>query len=124
VHEKGEEMGRIAMIVRRSPYGDINAAEALRHAMGGLAGELAVDMILVDSGVLLAKRGQDITGTGFTNLGGALKNCIDSDLAVYADKASLSEQHLEASDIVDGVKIANAADIAELVQKARVTMIF
>jgi tRNA 2-thiouridine synthesizing protein D len=117
-------MGRIAMVVRKSPYGDINAAEAVRHAMGGLADELAVDIILVDGGVLLARRGQDITGTGFTNLGGALKNCIDSDLAVYADRSSLNEQHLEASDIIEGVTIANAADIAELVQKARAIMIF
>ena len=117
-------MGRIVMIVRKSPYADINVAEALRHAMGSLAGNLAVDMILVDGGVLVARKGQDITGTSFTNLGGALKNCIDSDLAVYAERASLSEQHLEASDIAEGVRIVDAADIAELVQKARATMIF
>jgi sulfur relay (sulfurtransferase) DsrF/TusC family protein len=119
-----EEMERIAMVVRKSPYGDINAAEALRHAMGGLAGELAVDIILVDGGVLLSMKNQDVTGTGFTNLGGALKNCIDSDLAVYADSASLSERRLEASDIIEGVRIVNAADIAELVQEAGTTMIF
>jgi tRNA 2-thiouridine synthesizing protein D len=117
-------MGRIVTVVRKSPYGDINAAEAMRHAMGGLAGELHVDIILVDSGVLLARRGQDVTGTGFTNLGGALKNCIDSDLAVYADRTSLSELHLEASDIIEGVKIVDAPDIAELVKRARATMIF
>lgn len=46
-------MSKIAMILRRSPYGDINAAEAVRHAMGGAADELAVSLVLVDGGVLL-----------------------------------------------------------------------
>jgi sulfur relay (sulfurtransferase) DsrF/TusC family protein len=117
-------MSRIAMIVKRSPYGDINAAEAVRHAMGGVAGELSIDLILVDSGVLLAKKGQDDTGTGFTNLEGTLKDCIDMGVEVYADKASVREQHLEPADIVDGVKMASAAEIAELTREANTTMIF
>ena len=117
-------MGKIAMILRMAPYGDINAAEAVRHAMGGVADELTIDLILVDSGVLLAKKGQDDTGTGFTNLEGTLKDCIDMGVEVYADKASVREQHLESADIVDGVKLANAAEIAELMQEAKTTMIF
>jgi len=117
-------MGKIAMVLRRAPYGDINAAEAVRHAMGGVADELTVDLILVDSGVLLAKKGQDDTDTGFTNLEGTLKDCIDMGVEVYADKASVREQHLESADIVDGVKLASAAEIAELMQEAKTTMIF
>jgi len=117
-------MSRIAMILKRSPYGDINAAEAVRHALGGATGELSIDLILVDGGVLLAKKGQDDTGTGFTNLEGALKDCIDMGVEVYADKASVREQHLESADIVDGVKIANAMQVAELIQKAKTTMIY
>jgi sulfur relay (sulfurtransferase) DsrF/TusC family protein len=117
-------MGRIAMILKRPPYGDINAAEAVRHAMGGLAGDLSVDLILVDSGVLLARKDQDDTATGFTNLEGALKDCIEMGVEVYVDKASLREQHLEPADIVAGVKITNALQIAELIQDAATTMIF
>ena len=117
-------MGRIAMVLKRPPYGDINAAEAVRHAMGGLANELSVDLILVDSGVMLARKGQDDTGTGFTNLEGALKDCVEMGVEVYADEASLKEQHLEAADIVEGVKITNARQITGLIQAASTTMIF
>lgn len=117
-------MGRIAMILKRPPYGDINAAEAVRHALGGVAGELSIDLILVDSGVLLAKKGQDDTGTGFTNLEGALRDCINMGVEVYADKASVREQHIESADIVDGVKMASAAEIAKLTLEAKTTMIF
>ncbi len=121
---EGGFMGRIAMILRRSPYGDINAAEAVRHAMGGVADDLSIDLILVDGGVLLAKRGQDDAGTGFTNLEDALKDCIDMGVSVYADKASIREQHMEPADIVEGIKIASAMQIAELIQEAKTTMIF
>lgn len=117
-------MSKIAMILRRSPYGDINAAEAVRHAMGGVADELSINLMLVDSGVLLAKKGQDDTRTGFTNLEGVLKDCIDMGVEVYADKISVREQHLEPSDMVDGLKIVNGAEIAELIKEAKTTMIF
>ena len=117
-------MGKIAMILKRAPYGDINAAEAVRHAMGGIAGEFGIDLILVDGGILLAKKGQDDTGTGFTNLEGALKDRIDVGVNVYADKTAVREQHLEPADIADGVNIASAAQIAELIQEAKTTMIF
>ncbi len=117
-------MGKIAIILRRAPYGDINAAEAVRHAMGGVADELGVDLILVDGGVFLAKKGQDDTGTGFTNLEGSLKDCIDMGVNVYAERASVREQNLEQGDLVDGVRIINAMEMAGLVQEAKTTMIF
>ena len=117
-------MSKIAMILRKAPYGDINAAEAVRHAMGGAADELSVSLVLVDSGVLLARKGQDDTGTGFTNLEGVLKDCIDMGVEVYADKTSVREQHLEMADILNGVKVVNGAEIAEAVKEAKTTMIF
>lgn len=117
-------MGKIAMVLRRSPYGDINAAEAVRHAMGGVTNELSVDMILVDSGVLVAKGGQDDTDTGFTNLGNTLKDCIELGVNVYADKNSIREQNMETGDLIDGVKIVNGTEIASLINEAEKTMIF
>lgn len=117
-------MAAIAMILKRSPYGDINAAEAVRHALGAVSGELSVDLILMDGGVLLAKKGQDDTGTGFTNLEGALKDCIDMGVSVYADDYSLKTQRVGLSDVVEGVKPVSAKNIAQLVNEAKSTMIF
>ncbi len=121
---KEDEMAAIAMILKRSPYGDINAAEAVRHALGAVSGELSVDLILMDGGVLLAKKGQDDTGTGFTNLEGALKDCIDMGVSVYADDYSLKTQRVGLSDVVEGVKPVSAKNIAQLVNEAKSTMIF
>ncbi len=117
-------MEKIAMILRRPPYGDINAAEAVRHALGAVSNELSVILILMHGGVLLAKKGQDETGTGFTNLGGALKDCVDMGVEVYADTHSVREHRLEQGEIIDGVKMAGNAEIAQMMKDAKTTMIF
>ncbi len=117
-------MGNIAMILKRSPYGDINAAEAVRHALGAVSFEMSVDLILVDGGVLLAKKGQDDTGTGFTNLEGALRDCIEMGVTVYADTASLKVHRVAPNDLVENITSVGGEKIAELLKEAKSTMIF
>ncbi|HUJ18863.1 MAG TPA: DsrE family protein [Nitrospirota bacterium] len=117
-------MGNVAMILKRSPYGDINAAEAVRHALGAVSFEMGVDLILVDGGVLLAKKGQDDTGTGFTNLESTLKDCLDMGVAVYADVASLKAQRVASDDLLENVKLVGSKEITGLLKEAKATMIF
>lgn len=117
-------MANVAMILKRSPYGDINAAEAVRHALGAVSFEMSVDLILMDGGVLLAKKGQDDRGTGFTNLESALKDCLDMGVPVYADAASVRARGVAAADLAENVKLVGTKEIAGLLSEARSTMIF
>lgn len=117
-------MEKVAVVLRKSPYGEMNAAEAVRHAMGAASNEWDVSFILMDSGVLLAKKGQNISGAEFTNLEEALTDCINMGVKVYIDKPSLREQHLEAGDIHDRIKIVDGMDIAGLMQEAKATLVF
>ena len=117
-------MEKIAMILRKPPYGDINAAEAVRHALGAVSGDIAVSLILVDGGVQLARKGQDDTGTGFTNLESTLKDCSEMGVEVFADDLSLIEYGLKKEDIVEGVKAVSESDIAVTLKTADTTMIF
>ncbi len=117
-------MANVAMILKRSPYGDINAAEAVRHALGAASFEMGVDLILVDGGVLLAKKGQNDAGTGFTNLEGAVKDCMEMGVSVYADDYSLKTQRVGLRDMVEGVKVIDGKKIARLMKDAKATMIF
>ncbi len=117
-------MEHIAMILRKPPYGDINAAEAVRHALGGVSGEFKVSLIMTDGGVLLAKKGQDDTGTGFTNLEATLKDCVDMDVEVLVEQSSLMENKIGEGNIVEGIKVASMDEIAQVLKKADSTMIF
>ena len=117
-------MGHIAMILRKPPYGDINAAEAVRHALGAASGDSKVSLILLDGGVLLAKKGQDDTGTGFTNLESTLKDCIEMGVDVYADYLSLIEHSVKDEELPPGLQVKNESDLASLMKTADKTMIF
>lgn len=86
-------MKSVAIMLKRAPYGDLNAAEAVRHALGAVAMEkMKACLLLVDGGVLLAKQGQNAGGSGFTNLEGALRDCLEMGVAVYADSSSVRER--------------------------------
>lgn len=117
-------MGTVAMIVRKPPYGDINAAEAVRHALGAVSGELKASLVLVDGGVLLAARGQEEAATGFTNLESALRGCIDMGIEVFADRLSLAEQRIKQEDLVENIRVVDDSGIASILKEADATMIF
>lgn len=117
-------MRKVVMILRKPPYGDINAAEAVRHALGAVTQDIKVSLILVDGGVQLARKGQDDTDTGFTNLESALKDCKGIGVEVIADDVSLIGYGLNKEDLVEGVETASEAAIAALIKQAGSTMIF
>lgn len=117
-------MPAVAMILKRSPYGDINAAEAVRHALGAASSDRSVRLLLVDGGVLLAKKGQDDAGTGFTNLEATLRDCLDMGIPVYADGESLKAHRIGSEDLIAGVREVSAGELAGLMKEAKTTMIF
>lgn len=117
-------MADVAMIVQHVPYGTVNAAEAVRHALGAVVNELSVDMLLMDGGVLLAKKGQDDAGTGLTGLEETLKDCLEMGISVYADEISLTSQHITRGDLIEGVKCAAGEELAGIIQKAKTTILF
>lgn len=117
-------MGKVTMILRKPPYGDINAAEAVRHALGAASSDLKVQLILVDGGTLLARKGQDDTVTGFTNLEATLKDCAEMGVEIYADRLSLMERSMSIDDLIEGVSVANESDIASMLKEAATTLIF
>ncbi len=117
-------MSGVAMILRKPPYGDINAAEAVRHALGAVSADLRVSLVLVDGGVLLASKEQDGTGTGLTSLESPLKDCIDMGVEVFADRTSLIEQHVTEEDLIENIKLIDYPGIASILKEADSTMIF
>lgn len=117
-------MGSISIILRRPPYGSIDAAEAIRHALGGITEDMSVKLIVVDSGVQAVRKRQDISNTEYLSIEEGIKDCIDMGAAVYVDKSSIREEHLEAEDMIEGIIIINSSGIAEIIGESDTTMIF
>lgn len=117
-------MGTVSIILRRPPYGSVDASEAIRHALGGVTtGEMAVRLILLDAGVNAARKGQDTSSTEYLSIEAGVRDCIDMGVEVYVDKISL-DANLENNEIIDGVIIANSSEIAKLIKESDTTMIF
>jgi len=117
-------MGSISIILRRPPYGTTDASEAVRHALGGTTEDMAVKLILVDGGVTTAKKGQNTDSTEYLNMESGIIDCVDMGAEVYADKMSMEEAGLEDGDLVEGVRISNSIEIADIINNSDTTMIF
>jgi sulfur relay (sulfurtransferase) DsrF/TusC family protein len=115
---------KLAVILKKPPYGEIHAAEAVRHALGAVGDDIEVSLLLVGGGVLLSKADQSEGQTGYTNLGEALKDLADMGGEILADKASLREYGLDAGDLIESVTIANSHAISEKIQDAEKSLIF
>lgn len=117
-------MGSISIILRRPPYGTVDASEAIRHALGGVTEDLEVKLLLVDGGVHAARKGQDVSRTKYLNAGDGIQDCIDMGVSVYADEASVKREQIGTDCIIDGVTVANGSVIADMIAKTDTTLVF
>ncbi len=115
---------KLSVILTSPPYGSIEAAEAIRHALGAVADEIETTVLLFDAAVLLAKKGQEEGDTGFTALGSSLTDIVDMGGAVYADRASLNSFEIVRDDLVEGVQTGSSYELAEKIKESDKTMIF
>ena len=117
-------MGSISIILRRPPYGTVDASEAIRHALGGATDEIEVKLLLVDGGVQAARKGQDVSQTKYLNAGEGIQDCLDMGVAVYADETSLKREQIGNDSLIEGVTIASGTEIAALIGKTDTTLVF
>jgi sulfur relay (sulfurtransferase) DsrF/TusC family protein len=117
-------MQSIGIILRKPPYGTVDAPEAIRHALGAVTEELPVHLILVDGGVHAARKGQDPGATGYLSAEEGLRDCLDMGAQVYVDGRSLEAEGIAVSDLVDGARVVNGAEIAAVMKNSGTMMIF
>ncbi len=117
-------MNSVCIILRKPPYGSVDTAEALRHALGGVTNDLAVSLVLLDAGVHAARRAQDPSGTEYDSIAEGITDCIDMDVSVYADSDSIAHEGLSEAVLVEGVKIINRSELSGLIKGSDQTMVF
>jgi len=117
-------MGSISIILRKPPYGTVDASEALRHALGGVTEDMEVKLLLVNGGVHTARKGQDASQTEYLNAGEGIQDCIDMGVTVYADEASLKREQVGNDCLIEGVTISSSVEIADIIGNTDTTMIF
>jgi predicted peroxiredoxin len=118
-------MKSICIILRKLPYGTVLAAEAVRHALGGVVEEMEqVSLVLLDAGAYSIKKAQETSGTEYQSIGGGIDDCINMGVEVYADQNSIYEQGIKQDDLLEGVKTLGSQEIADIIKEAGTVMIF
>jgi sulfur relay (sulfurtransferase) DsrF/TusC family protein len=123
----------VCVLVRKPPYGSLDAAEAVRHLGGALTNGLCPVGLLMDDGVYLARAGQQATG-GWMDLSRALGNLLaqsatDADgserrAAVYVHGPSMRSRGLGEADLVPGCRVVDDAGAATLLGQADATLVY
>ncbi|HSW64120.1 MAG TPA: DsrE family protein [Dissulfurispiraceae bacterium] len=117
-------METVSILLRRPPYGSTDAAEAVRHALGGVTNDFVVNLVLVDGGIHAARKQQDVSSTVYSSIGSEIADCIDMGVSVYVDGASAAAMKLPSADIIDGVVIESPEKLAEVLRNSDTVMIF
>jgi sulfur relay (sulfurtransferase) complex TusBCD TusD component (DsrE family) len=117
-------MGNICIVLKRPPYGTVDAAEAIRHALGGITDDMEVRLLLVAGGVHAARKGHDTSATEYMSIEDGIKDCIDMGVVVSIEKGSMTEADIAGEDLIEGVTIASGTEIAEIIKQSDTAMIF
>ena len=116
-------MDNLLVILRKPPYGVINAAEAVRHAGGSSGFDYKATLYLLDSGVYSAKKNQDAGDTGFLGLGESLE-LLSDEMDIYVNKDSLQEYGVKEDNLIEGIKIDNGEVLQQALKDSQTVMIY
>ncbi len=121
------KMRSLSIIITKPPFGLIHAAEALRLANGAVAYGHYVSIILVEDGILVAKKGQKAEDAGWTSLSPLIEKlaaATSKRSRVLADVDSARRIGLSQSDLVEGVNLVESEIITSTVIASDRTAIF
>lgn len=106
---------KVAVLMRKAPYGSVYIAEGLRSIMGIGVFEMDVRVIFVDDGVYALVKGQDPSALDMKPLGDSFPMLTDFDVhKFYVHDQSLAERGLTTDDLVMDVEVVGGAEIARL----------
>jgi sulfur relay (sulfurtransferase) DsrF/TusC family protein len=118
---------RLGILLRHSPYGRIQAAEALRHAGGALAKGWEVTLILMGDGVYSGLPHQCSSDGAWTNLADSMRKLLkesDGRIRLCVDEQSLAERGLGRSDLFGDCRLVSMEELAKLLTESSQVLIF
>ena len=91
---------KILVIMKKSPYGTVYAAEALRAMMGLAVFEVDVEVLLIHDGVFVALKDQKPDAIEMKSLGAVLPQLTDMDInKFYVCDQSLKERNIKVEQL-------------------------
>ena len=105
---------RVLVMVRKSPYGTVYPAEALRAMMGLAAFEVKVEVLLIHDGVFLAVKDQNPEGIEMKALGAVLPDLDEMDInKFYVCGESLKERNITVDQLTVEAEVCTPDNFEE-----------
>lgn len=117
----------LCVCVDRGPYGSIQPAEALRHALGALGKGWEVVLALTGDGVLIALPRQSPPAGEWTCLGEAVAEFMQKGngrATVLVEEQALEARGLRAIDLIRGINASSLEEIVGALARCERTLIF
>jgi tRNA 2-thiouridine synthesizing protein C len=110
---------KVAILMRKAPYGSVYTAEGFRTMMGIAVFEMDIDIVFIDDGVYALCKGQDPGQLDMKPLGDGFPMLKEFDVEnFYVHGASLAERGLTSEDLLMEVEIIDGAQVAEVLDAA------
>ena len=110
---------KVAVLMRKAPYGSIYIAEGLRTIMGVAVFEMDISVVFVDDGVFALVKGQNPQALDMKPLGDAFPALTDMGASkFYAHDESLAARGLTPADLVLPVQVVTGAQVAQILEDA------
>jgi tRNA 2-thiouridine synthesizing protein C len=107
--------GKVAMLMRKAPYGSVYPAEGFRAMMGVAVFELDLCVIFLDDGVNSLVKGQDPSALDMKPLGEGFPTLPDVGIKeFYVHDRSLAERGLAPEDLVLPAQVVGGPQIEEI----------
>ncbi len=108
-------MKKVAVLMRKAPYGSVYTAEGFRSAMGIGVFEMDAVLLFVDDGVYALVNDQDPTKLEQKPLGEGFPMLAEFGVnGFYVHQPSLEARGLSTDDLVMDVELVDSARLAEL----------
>jgi tRNA 2-thiouridine synthesizing protein C len=112
-------VNKVAVVLRKAPYGSVYTAEGFRTLMGVAVFEMDISVVFVDDGVYALLKGQDPDKLEMKPLGEAFPMLTEFDVhEFYVHDESLRERGLTPDDLLMDVKVVDGAQIAQILETA------
>jgi tRNA 2-thiouridine synthesizing protein D len=117
-------MTTVTIVIQNSPYKENKKAwHALRFAGAALADDMSVRVHLLDGGVEVGRRGQQVP-EGAVNLEELLSELIDCGLEVSACGMALNDCAIDESAMLPGIECGSMKALASWVRNSDHVMVF
>lgn len=116
---------KVAVLMRKAPYGSVYTAEGFRSIMGIGVFELDISVVFVDDGVYALVKGQNPEELDMKPLGDGFPMLADFGVTkFYVHDQSLRERGLVPGDLVMDVAIVDSAEMAQVLESSGVVLPF